>query len=83
MFGREFELLEYNRSWGEHRVFYRDSRGKLRSLPANWTNVVADDPFVVVAAGRSRVRVADLLKLAELVARRRGSDEEQDPGRHV
>ena len=45
--------------------------------------MVADDPFVVVAAGRSRVRVADLLKLAELVARRRGSDEEQDPGRHV
>ena len=63
-------------------MFYRDSRGKLRSLPANWTNVVADDPFVVVAAGRSRVRVADL-KLAELVARRRSSDEEQDPGRHV
>ena len=45
--------------------------------------MVADDPFVVVAAGRSRVRVADLLKLAELVTRRRGSDEEQDPGRHV
>ena len=52
-------------------MFYRDGGGELRSLPANWTTVVADDPFVVVAAGRSRLRVADLLKLAELVARER------------
>ena len=64
-------------------MFYRDSGGELGSLPANWTDVVPDDPFVVVSAGRSRLRVADLPKLAQLVAWRRGSDEEQDPGRHV
>jgi hypothetical protein len=29
--------------------------------------VVADDPFVVMSAGRSHFRVADLLELAEFV----------------
>jgi hypothetical protein len=36
-------------------------------LPAEWTDVVLEDPFVVVSAGRSPFRTADLLKLAELV----------------
>jgi len=39
----------------------------LRKIPAGWTDVVADDPFVVVAAGRSAFRVADLLTLADVI----------------
>jgi Family of unknown function (DUF5372) len=39
----------------------------LRKIPAGWTDVVSDDPFVVVAAGRSAFRVADLLALADLI----------------
>jgi hypothetical protein len=39
----------------------------LRKIPACWTDVVAEDPFVVVAAGRSAFRVADLLTLADLI----------------
>ena len=41
------------------------------SLPARWTSVEAEDPFVVVAAGRSRFRVVDLIDLAALVLKLR------------
>jgi hypothetical protein len=37
------------------------------SLPATWTDVVGPDPFVVVSAGRSHFRPADLLQLAVLL----------------
>ena len=36
-------------------------------MPASWTDTVAEDPFVAVAAGRAPFRAADLLKLADLV----------------
>lgn len=52
-------------------MFYRDPDGYLLSLPARWTSVEEEDPFVVVAAGRSRFRVVDLIDLADLVLRRR------------
>jgi hypothetical protein len=39
-------------------------------MPARWTSVEAEDPFVVVAAGRSRFRAADLIDLAALVLKR-------------
>jgi len=39
------------------------------SLPAEWTDLAPTDPFVVVAAGRAPFRTADLLKLADEVAR--------------
>jgi hypothetical protein len=68
-FGETFDFVEHRHNWGEDRVFYRDPRGHLTSLPAHWTNVVCEDPFVVVSAGRSRFRVVDLLDLASLVSR--------------
>ena len=67
MFGREFELVHYRQCWGEDRVFYPDEREVMRSLPARWTSAVADDPFVVISAGRSLFRVTDLLELTNLV----------------
>ncbi len=39
----------------------------MRSLPTGWTDVIGDDPFVVVGAGRSAFRVEDLLALAALM----------------
>ncbi|MBM4364135.1 MAG: hypothetical protein FJ104_15755 [Deltaproteobacteria bacterium] len=59
------------RSWGEDRVFYRDAEGRMASLPAHWTSAVPEDPFVVLAAGRSRLRAADLLELAAVIRRLR------------
>ena len=37
------------------------------SVPATWTDVVAPDPVVQLAAGRSLFRAVDLIELARLV----------------
>ena len=68
LFGREIDFVDRQQRWGEDRVLYRDPDGYLLSLPARWTSVEAEDPFVVVAAGRSHFRAADLIDLAALVA---------------
>jgi len=65
--GQEIAVVERRKNWGEDRLFYRDRHGHLASLPARWTSVAAEDPFVVAAAGRSRLRFADLAVLAALV----------------
>jgi hypothetical protein len=65
--GQEFELVEHRTVWGEHRVYFYDELGDVRSILACWTSVATADPFVVVAAGRSYFRVEDLLALAALI----------------
>ena len=65
--GQEFELETYRRTWSEHRVYFCDERGRMKSLPARWTDVVPEDPYVMTSAGRSRFRVDDLLALVELL----------------
>lgn len=60
-------MVGVNQAWGEDRVFFFGEDGTQKSLPTGWTDVGEPDPFVVVAAGRSRFRVEDLLELAELV----------------
>ena len=67
LYGKTFLLLTYRHTWGDDRVYYHDEGGNLRSIPAGWTNVLGEDPFVMVAAGRSALRVADLLELRRLV----------------
>lgn len=67
LFGREYDLVEYRHCWAEDRVFYVAETGEVRSLPARWTSAVADDPAVVVSAGRSHFRIADLVELVKLV----------------
>ena len=42
--------------------------GELSAIPAPWTDFVAEDPFVGIAAGRSLFRLEDLLNLSELIA---------------
>ena len=70
--GREFEFVQRRRTWDADRVFFRVPGAGVMSLPAGWTDAVAPDPFVVVAAGRAPFRTADLLAAADLVARLRG-----------
>ncbi len=65
--GREYDLIDYRHCWAEDRVFYIDEKDEVRSLPARWTSAVAEDPAVVVSAGRSHFRVADLVELAKIV----------------
>jgi hypothetical protein len=69
LFGREFEFVRERHNWGEERVFFYDSGGALRSLPARWTDRGQLDPFLEIAAGRCSFRAPDLLELAELLAR--------------
>ena len=66
--GREFDLVVRKHTWAEDRVFFVGDDGQPRSVPAGWSDVVPADPFVVVAAGRSPLRVTDLLALATLLA---------------
>jgi hypothetical protein len=73
LFGREFEFVKRRRNWDDDRVYFYDEARELVSLPAEWTDVVPADPFVVVAAGRAPFRTADLLELAGLVVRLRAA----------
>ncbi len=65
--GREFVFVAVRQNWGEDRVFFFDDDGVQRSLPRGWTDTGDVDAFVAVAAGRSALRVADLLDLVELL----------------
>jgi hypothetical protein len=69
LFGRQLEFVKRRKNWDCDRVYVCDEGGVLVSLPAEWTDVVAEDPFVVVAAGRAPFHVAHLLELADLVER--------------
>jgi hypothetical protein len=67
--GQRFKLVTYRHNWGEDRVYFHNSDGRLCSIPACWTTAVAADPFMTVAGGRCLFRYEDLLKLADLVER--------------
>ena len=69
--GRDFEFVAYRQNWGEDRVHLHDENGQLFSLPAAWTDAVAADPFVVVAAGRCPFTAGGLLAVADLAGRLR------------
>jgi hypothetical protein len=45
------------------------------SIPAGWTSVVGEDPFVVVAAGRAHFRPHELLQLGNLIQVLKSSQE--------
>lgn len=65
--GREFVFVAARATWGEDRVFFLDADGVQHSLPRGWTDAGDVDAFVAVGAGRSALRVADLLDLVELL----------------
>ena len=68
--GQELEFDKRRRNWRQDRVYFCATMpGEFVSLPADWTDVVAVDPFVVVAAGRSPFHIAGLLELSDLIAR--------------
>ena len=67
-FEREFVFVALRQTWGEDRVFFLDENGTQWSLPVAWTDAAEPDVFVAVAAGRSALRVDDLVALADLIA---------------
>jgi hypothetical protein len=65
---REFAIDTVRTVAVERRVFFFNQKGRKTSVPLEWTDIGADDPFVVVSGGRALFRVEDLLGLARLVA---------------
>ncbi|HEU0201596.1 MAG TPA: DUF5372 family protein, partial [Burkholderiaceae bacterium] len=57
--GRRFVLAARRQNWGEDRVMYYGTRGRLRSVLTSWTNVDESDCFSQAAAGRSLFRPDD------------------------
>jgi len=66
--GREFEFVKRRHNWRADGVYVRADDGELVSLPAEWTDAVPDDAFMVVARGRAPFHVDGLVVLSELVA---------------
>jgi hypothetical protein len=62
-------MVSRQRNWGQDRVFYYDPDGRLKSFPANITDLFTIDAFTRISAGRSAFRVDDLLELRELLDR--------------
>jgi hypothetical protein len=79
---REFVFIALRQTWGEDRVFfYDDEDGTVCSLPVGWTDAAPADVFVTVAAGRSPLRVEDLVVLRELVTELGATDSRRARGR--
>ena len=65
----QFDLVEYRRVFTERYVFLLDDDGRLREIPAIWTDFVGEDAFVEQAAGRSPLHAGRLPELVDLVGR--------------
>jgi hypothetical protein len=53
---------------GEQLVRFEQSDGSLGTVPVRWTDWAVPDPYSSIGGGRSRFRVEDLVRLADLVA---------------
>jgi hypothetical protein len=51
------------------RLLLRVDDERVCSVPRQWTDVVASDPELIIGGGRALLRMADLMGLAEVVAR--------------
>jgi len=68
LFERELSQIDRRiRGTGGERVYFYDEDSRLESIPVAWTDLAAEDPFVVVSAGRALFRVEDLLRLSALI----------------
>ncbi len=67
LYGKQFCLVEVRCVFAESYLYFHDETGRLREIPAAWTNYADGDAFVEVAAGRSALHGRSLLELVELV----------------
>ena len=71
LFNREFDLVERRvHARGVERAFFYGEIGeigRLETIPVEWTDMAAQDPFVVLSAGQAYFRVEDLLRLSTLI----------------
>jgi hypothetical protein len=74
--GKEFEFVSCLNQSGEYRVHFYVEKDRLISIPAHWTNLLQEDPFVKISAGRSYFRVEDLVRLNQLIKDLKGKKDE-------
>ena len=48
-------------------MYFHKEGEHLVSVPAAWTDIIAGDPVVELAAGRALFRATDLIELAQLL----------------
>ena len=63
--GQRFKLVTYRQNWGEDRVYFYNAEGRLSSLPARWTTVPEEDPFVAMAGDYEQQRLKDRIAISE------------------
>jgi len=66
--GREFETVDFQNVWRRRCVSFLDDKEVMKAVPLEWTDAAGFDPFIELSCGRSYFRVAELLRLVELVA---------------
>jgi len=71
LLGNEYEIVARRCGWGEDRVFYYDSDGRLKSFLVNITDLFPIDGFTRISGGLSAFRLDDLLELSDLLERHR------------
>ena len=59
-------------------MYYHDDTGRLRMMPITWTSLIAEDPTLIIGAGRSPFRLADLLELSRWLERLHQDDPSPD-----
>jgi hypothetical protein len=77
LYGKQFCVVEVRCVFAESYLYFHDETGRLREIPAAWTDFADGDAFVEVAAGRSALHGRSLLELVELVEHfaRKGGNE--------
>lgn len=60
-------MLDVRGPRGHEQVFFEGDKGRVSLIPLEWTSLAAEDPLVVLTAGRAWFRVGELLELARLV----------------
>jgi Family of unknown function (DUF5372) len=68
--GKQFDLIEHRCIFGVSYLYFQDDCGRLREIPAVWTDFVKGDAWVELAAGRSPLHAESLLELADWVQHR-------------
>jgi len=67
--GRQLVCVGERNNWYGTRLLLRVDEDHVCSVPRQWTDVLVPDPEAVLGKGCALLRIADLLELADLVAR--------------
>ena len=67
LYGCKFNLFTYRHNWGKFRVYFYDKEDNLISIPATWTDIEPEDPFVEASQGQSLFRIEDLIQLVDVI----------------